>query len=449
MDLHSGSGEKREFSVDSLIRTRLAGRLVRKTILCSHRPAAILLVALALLVGGPAFHWALGQSMTVNWRAAEHDYRGREPQSPFTPVADALKSGELVLRNGSETEFLADLLDHLGIPASSQRLVFSKTSFQLNYISHETPRAIYFNEETYVAYAPGAQLEVISVDPELGAIFYLVDIPDGMERPSANRTTQCLNCHGTATTRRIPGLTTESVIVGRRGGNMVSHRNGEVGHEIPIEDRFGGWYVTGAGDFADHHGNLLGRYEGGGVATSMIEPGAEFDWADYLVDTSDLLVHLLYEHQAGFANRFAEAHYRLRTLALREPGPEVEARRRALADELVAYLLFADEAPLPEGGLALESAYSDDFLAGRLPCREGRSLRDLDLETRLFRYRCSHLIYRPLYLALPGDFRGLLRERILAALDTTTPDPLYRYLPEEEKLAILGILAETHPDFAL
>jgi len=389
-----------------------------------------------------------GQAQTVSWRAPEHQYREREPQSPFTPVAERLKSGEIELRHTSDKEFVEDLLELMEIPVSSQRLVFSKTSLQFNQVSLRTPRALYFNEETYVAYVPGGQLEVISVDPELGAIFYLVDFPDETKRPAANRAGQCMNCHATADTRRVPGLTTESVIPGRRGGAIVTYRSGEVGHEIPLEDRFGGWYLTGAGAFSDHRGNTIARYEDGGIATSRVEPGTEFDWALFPTDTSDLLAHLVHEHQAGFVNRVTEAHYRLRSLALREPGPEVEALRRGLADDLVAYLLFAEEAPLPEGGLALEGAFRDDFLAGRIPCREDRSLRDLDLETRLFRHRCSYLIYRPIYLSLPDEFRALLRGRILSALDPAASAAGYDHLSAEEKLAILRILSDTHPDFA-
>ena len=52
-------------------------------------------------------------------------------------------------------------------------LVFSKTSFQRERISPQTPRALYFNEDVYVGFIPGAPLMEISVaEPKLGAVFY-------------------------------------------------------------------------------------------------------------------------------------------------------------------------------------------------------------------------------------------------------------------------------------
>ena len=55
----------------------------------------------------------------------------------------------------------------------------------------------------------------------------------------------------------------------------------------------------------------------------------------------------------------------------------------ALARGLVRYLLFADEVPLPSGGIEGDGRYKADFRALRRMSRDGDSLRDFDLRTRL------------------------------------------------------------------
>src|SRR5437868_3636694 len=62
--------------------------------------------------------------------------------------------------------YLPSLLAQLKILQSSQVLVFSKTSFQRERISPATPRAIYFNDDTYVGYCQdGNVIEIAASDP--------------------------------------------------------------------------------------------------------------------------------------------------------------------------------------------------------------------------------------------------------------------------------------------
>src|SRR5262245_27963611 len=68
--------------------------------------------------------------------------------------------------------YLLSVLKELNIPLSSQTLVFSKTSFQAPLIYPSAPRAIFFNDDTYVGWVKGADyLEVSTADPVLGAVF--------------------------------------------------------------------------------------------------------------------------------------------------------------------------------------------------------------------------------------------------------------------------------------
>ncbi len=384
----------------------------------------------------------------ANLEAPEHEYWDRTPRDPFTRIKDDLEQGRLSLDESSEKACLESLLKALKIPASSQMLVFSTTSLQLRFISPRNPRAIYFNDEMFLGYIPGGKIEVVSIDPELGAMFYIFDIPKDGVRPVAERSRRCMNCHADESTGEVPGVAIKSVIPGPTGGGLESYRRGRVGHEIPLSDRFGGWHVTGAEAVEKHWGNLLGRFTPQGIVTSPLPPGERFDWSSYPVATSDLLAHLLFEHQAGFVNRVVEAHYRLRTALTRGKGKFLEADRvemERLAEVLIRYLLFSEEAALPTDGIKGDAVFREDFLANRRPARSGESLRDLDLKNHLFRNRCSYLIYTPVFQSLPEGFRRRIYQRMEHAFTTNPSDPDFVHLPMEERARLREILRETVP----
>src|SRR3954463_1213224 len=244
-----------------------------------------------------------------------HNYWKRPLHDRFSRVKDEIESGRLSLDRTSEKAFVTSLLKALDVPISSQMLVFSTTSLQLSLISPSNPRALYFSEDLYVGYVPGGRVEVLSLDPELGGIFYIFNIPKSDQQPlHLERSERCMNCHAAADTHHIPGLVIKSVVPGPSGGSLTSYRAEQIGHTIPISDRFGGWYVTGAAEFTNHWGNLSGRLSPQGLSTYPISPGKRFDFVRYPGSTSDILPQLLHEHQAGFVNRVLEATYRTRTI---------------------------------------------------------------------------------------------------------------------------------------
>jgi hypothetical protein len=184
--------------------------------------------------------------------AEPHLYHQRKPQDRFSKLMGSFESGRIELDRSSEKAFLVSLLKALDVPVSSQMLVFSTTSLQLSLISPSNPRAIYFNEEIYVGYVPGGRIEVLSLDPELGAIFYIFDIPRADRPLSFDRSNRCMNCHANEDTGHVPGLVIKSVLAGPGGGSLDAFRIAQTGHQIPFEERFGGWYVTGADTFTNH-----------------------------------------------------------------------------------------------------------------------------------------------------------------------------------------------------
>jgi hypothetical protein len=378
-----------------------------------------------------------------------HNYNQRRPRDKFTRLQDDLESGKISLDRTDEKAFLVSLLKALDVPASSQTLVFSTTSLQLSRISPANPRAIYFNEEVYVGFIPGGRLEIVALDPTLGAIFYLMDIPLNGVAMTIERTGQCMNCHAGEDAGHVPGLLIKSVIPGPGGGSLDAFRIAKSGHGIPFEERFGGWHVTGEHGITNHLGNLTGKLADGKMTLIPNPHGQRFRLENYPVATSDILPHLLHEHQVGFVNRAVEATYRARTIEYVSGGKLSAEQARELDEQaaiLTRYLLFADEVALPPGGVTGHADYRKAFRENRRPAADGRSLKDFDLRTRLFKYRCSYMIYSPVFDGL----HPLVKQRVIARMNDALngQESEFAYLPVTERRAIREILQATLPEFA-
>ena len=376
---------------------------------------------------------------------APHNYYSREPRDAFSRLIARLGSGEVQLDASSDQAQLVSLLAALDVPATSQLLVYSATSFQGGLIRPANPRALYFNDEVYVGYVPGGRFEIAAIDPDLGPVFRIFH-PTQNGRPEITRSERCMNCHAGRTSRQVPGLVAESVICTNTGATLDGFRREQVGHTIPLSLRLGGWHVTGAHEHGEHLGNLMGEAAPGGYRRLPDAPGSLFNWANYPVRTSDLLPHLIHEHQLGFHNLVTLAVYRTRD-ALDASHGTLRAEDHAMLDDLARrltrYLLFADEAALPDGGVQPDPDYLRDFLARRIATAGGASLRDLDLRTHLLRYRCSYMIHTTGFTALPAEFKDRVLASLTAALREENSAPDFAHIPAAEKRAIRLILRET------
>ncbi len=375
-----------------------------------------------------------------------HAYWTKTPADAFAGFLAKQQGGRGALLSGDAREQLVSLLQALNVPQASQLLAYSATSLQSGLILPSNPRAIYFNEEVYVGYVPGGRLEVAAIDPVLGPVFYLAQ-SDATGRLQAQRTERCMNCHAGRTSWGVPGLVAESVIAtASSGASLDGFRRELAGHTIPLAERLGGWHVTGPHEQGEHLGNLLGAASAGGYTKFSNPPGSRFDWGHYPVRTSDLFAHLLHEHQIGFHNLVTLGLYRTRD-ALAAGGGSVRQEDRAPMDEiawrLVRYLLFSGEAALPAGGLKPEPELQAAFSARRIAGPSGRSLRDLELGTRLFVNRCSYMIYTHGFSALPGELKQRVLRGLALALGEKGAPSEFAYLPAEEKRSIRLILRET------
>ena len=75
--------------------------------------------------------------------------------------------------------------------------------------------------------------------------------------------------------------------------------------------------------------------------------------------------------------------------------------------------------------------------------RHGRSLRDFDLQTRLFRYPLSYMVYSAEFDALPETVRARVYRRLFDTLTSADPDPKFASLLKADRRTIVEIVRET------
>jgi hypothetical protein len=107
------------------------------------------------------------------------------------------------------------------------------------------------------------------------------------------------------------------------------------------------------------------------------------------------------------------------------------------------YLLFVDEAPITDGPIVGSSGFAEAFMARGKKDPKGRSLRELDLKTRLQKYPLSYLIYSPQFQALPEAPKNLVMARINGVLAGEITAAKYAHLTPPLRASIREILAAT------
>ena len=431
-----------------------------RIVLLATAAAAGLLLAPPVLLHGQV---AVRNQGFVPFSDAPINYRS-EPDDPVARLQTRLDRGETSLQWEPKNSYLRSLLQQLGISETSQTLVFSKTSFQYRRISPTTPRALYFNDDVYVGKVhDGKALEIISFDARQGAMFYLLDEQQAARPVFQRAELDCTVCHVAPTTRNVPGVLLRSIYpmpTGSQAGRTPAYITG---HDSPLAERFGGWYVTGTVGAQRHLGNALVRDTAEPTAIdrdsdrNVTDLSGRFDTSPYLTPHSDIVAQLVQAHQTQAHNLITVANYRTR-IALHDEEAANRAAGRPLdtlsaaartkiaahAEELLRYLLFIDEAPLA-GAVTGTSGFQAQFEARGPRDSRGRSLRDFDLQTRLFRYPLSYLIYTDSFDALPEPAKGYVYARLLEVLTGDTSRDEFWNLSKADRQALLEILLETKP----
>lgn len=383
-----------------------------------------------------------------------------------------LERGELPL-DRSARGYLDALLGALDVDPGSQVLVFSKTSLQARRIHPGTPRAVFFGDRAYVGYIPGAPLLEVSLVRRDGSPDFFT-VGQGEDPPVLRRERMCVQCHESRLTLDVEGHLVRSVHADADGFPIQRANTYLSTDRSPVEERWGGWYVTGPID-GEHMGNRVAQDDGSRVTLAPPAPPRLSDLADridvsrYPRPTSDVVALLVLEHQTRMHNRIhaagVEARAALRRdreLAAAAAGgrgdagssghagssdaalltASTDARLRRVAEDLLRELLFAGAARLPSG-LVGDPAFVGPFEARGRRDPEGRSLRDLSLRRRLFRYPCSYLIHSPGFDGLPPPLLERVYARLLEILTADTPEEEYSHLTPNARRAVLEILVAT------
>ncbi|WP_240491225.1 hypothetical protein [Pirellula sp. SH-Sr6A] len=377
-------------------------------------------------------------------------YSDTEANNRVSKLIAAMEKGDVALEQDGERGYLRSLLKHLEIPESSQVLVFSKTSLQVQHISPRNPRAIYFNDDTYVGSVPGSSLVEISTnDPKLGATFYSFRM--GFRLPRIRQETyQCLGCHATSMTKGVPGHAVRSGYPNYDGDYDVKREAFVTDETSEFSRRWGGWYVTGLHGSMQHMGN--GYLQGGMLDTTRFANLSSldklFDVSKYLTPHSDIHALMVLEHQTQTHNTITLADFRVRTLEHEDANQDPAERSVQLgmiAKEVVDRLLFCKEFALTSN-VSGTSGFAQDFLKRGPKDSKGRSLREFDMLSRMFKYPLSYLIYSDAFDAMSPSLRDAIGGQLNAILQGDNQDEEYRHLTPELRQQIREIVQETKPD---
>ena len=425
-------------------------------------PSLLRILLVAGLIG-PLATGALAQQIEP-FEEPPINYSATPTNDRATAISAKFQSRAMEIRSMPAKKRLQWLLDELGVPVESQIFVFSKTSLQRDLINPEAPRVLYFSDEAYIGWSPTGAFEVAVFDAKLGATFYVFEPHATKEEPLLARSGDCLLCHSRH--EHTPSLRTRSVFPDANGEPLSGSGSSNIAPSTPLAERWGGWYVTGTKAPFEHRGNLTGKkmddFEGPSAqpTRNLLSLEGVVDTRRYLLKTSDVVPLLMHDHQVHVHNVLSTANQDARIALHRWPamreilGLPANAPPQgscvvvfdSQAEKVLDALLCRDEAAWPAEGIHGDGVFAPAYAKTRKPDTKGRSLRDLDLQTRLFRYRCSPLIYSESFTSLPKQLHDIVLLRLSSGLRAFPPSPSFGHLPDDERAAIHEILSATLPN---
>ncbi|MEM7384478.1 MAG: hypothetical protein AAF514_05985, partial [Verrucomicrobiota bacterium] len=318
----------------------------------------------------------------------------------------------------------------------------------------------------YVGWVPGGMIEITAMDPLLGPVFYRLDSRKNGHQPHIVRSDDCLSCHSGSRTGGVPGMLVRSVHSDADGFPIFSAGTFQTDHRSPLHERWGGWYVTGENAGRRHLGNLIFKAEKNGKALVATDNGAALadlkeiiDSDAYLTPRSDIVALMVLEHQVLAHNEITKAHFNTRkwihyqrSMARHfgEPEEHLSDSTRKLIDrqasDLLRVLFFIDETPLEDWGVEGHESFQRVFLSRAKTSASGRSLRDFQLLSRLFKHRFSYMIHSKAFEALPTTFKTIFYEKMWQVLNGKGPEETYGHLKASTSRRIIEILREHQAD---
>jgi hypothetical protein len=239
----------------------------------------------------------------------------------------------------------------------------------------------------------------------------------------------------------VPGFVVRSLDTDAAAEIVAGTDTNNVTHCTPINERWGSWFVSNAPQDWEHRGNTVGS---GDTRTPIPNERLNrvFSSPLYPSKGSEVLPLLLHDHQTHMHNYITR---------LGMEGQERIAsygHLRYLQVQIVAflrYLLFVEEAPLASPINASEN-FIEAFQRNAKRDSKGRSLKDLDLKTRLFRFPCSFLLDSEAFRKMPAMVREAILAKLHQVLLGENPDRTFESLSLPDRQAILEILKATAPD---
>jgi hypothetical protein len=149
---------------------------------------------------------------------------------------------------------------------------------------------------------------------------------------------------------------------------------------------------------------------------------------------------MVLEHQVDVVNYLTRLGFETKIIG-NPDSPKLDTP----VDDLVRQLLFSKETRLtaPVRGT---SQFVRDFEAKGPRDKKGRSLRDFDLQTRMFRYPLSYMMYSRAFGNLPRELRGRVLARIHQVLTAPSPEPGFEHLKPPDRAALIEIVRDTVPN---
>lgn len=393
---------------------------------------------------------ALAQGGRDFWDLEPIRYSDTIATDRLAVLAKKIEERKLAGQPGHGLKALEFVLAELNVPKESQVLVFSKTSLQISRITPKNPRSLYFSENAYVGYVPGGAVEVISHDAVLGPVFYLVE-PDKDDALRIERdTSRCLSCHATSRTENVPGMLIRSVYAEESGHPILQLGTHDVAHETPLANRWGGWFVTGRSSLP-HLGNRVFTEDSDLTPSSIPIKSVSglVDVTHYLRPTSDVVSLLVLEHQVKMHNLInaAAMNYRRSVYFMQALNPDADPTQGSASDiadsgakDIVDYLFFKDEADLGDG-VEGDPAFQQAFMKRFPKCKDGESLAEFRLYGRIFKNRCSYMVYSEAFKGMPVA----LKQKVIARMKRVLAgeEEGFEYLKKSERERIAKILDET------
>ena len=381
-------------------------------------------------------------------------YLQTAPDDPVARLAKRIDTGEVKLDYiPGRLGYLPSLLKNLNINPDSQMLVFSKTSFQAPLISPRSPRALFFNDNVAVGSVKGGDvLEFAALDPKQGVVFYTLGV-DKAAKPVFARRDVCLQCHQVQATLGVPGLEVGSSFPKPDGSPNFSAGYTAVDDRIPLEKRWGGWFVSGSTGSVMTRANAIAPDPENpsdldtSDAHNLTSLASKVDLDGYLAQSSDIVALMVLEHQTRMTNLIIRIGWETRIAEhdgkLAEAGPQVESKKiDSEIDDMVAYMLYADETPLKEPVTGV-SSFTKTFPLRGPRDKQGRSLRDFDLKTRMFKYPLSYMIYTEAFDGMPDWARNRVYQKLYDLLTNRNTSATFARISADDRSNVLEIVRET------